>query len=61
MATFTVTEPAAFAVAENKSVPDPSENNVKTGESSLPLTAACAVFVLSALFGIIAWRKKNRE
>ena len=69
-ATFTLTEPASFAVAENISFDEPTptptpikpdDGNVKTGESSMPLTAACAVLLVSVLAVLMTRRKKNRE
>ena len=70
MATFTLTEPAAFAAVENISSDEPTptptpikpdDGNVKTGESSMPLTAACAVLLVSVLAVLMTRRKKNRE
>ncbi|HCA55204.1 MAG TPA: hypothetical protein DEO95_06965, partial [Ruminococcaceae bacterium] len=39
----------------------PDDGNVKTGESSMPLTAACAVLLVSVLAVLMTRRKKNRE
>ena len=67
VATFTLTEPAAFAAAENISSDDPApiirpdDGNVKTGESSMPLTAACSVLLISVMAVLMTRRKKNRE
>lgn len=67
-ATFTMAEPMAFAVAENVTSDEPSptpvipdDGNVKTGESTLPLTAACAAVLISVCAVLWARRKKERE
>lgn len=70
MATFTLAEPAAFAVAENVNADNseptsrpviPDNNNVKTGDSSAPIAAVCIVITAALLTAVIAGRKKNRE
>ncbi|MBQ1658934.1 MAG: hypothetical protein II059_03730, partial [Clostridia bacterium] len=75
-ATFTLTEPAPFATVENISsdepVPDdptpvnpdkptPGDYNVKTGDSSMPLTGACAGILISVLAVLMTRRKKESE
>ena len=67
-ATFTMTEPAAFATAENVSSDTPAptpvtpdNGQVDTGESRLPMTAACAVLLVSVLAVLMTRRKKERE
>ena len=67
-ATFTMTEPATFATAENVSSDTPAptpvtpdNGQVDTGESRLPMTAACAVLLVSVLAVLMTRRKKERE
>ena len=65
-ATFTLTEPAPFAAAENISSDDPEpvtpgSDDVKTGDSSLPVTAACAGMLVSVLAVLATRRKKDCE
>ena len=70
MATFTLTEPAAFAVAENVKADNseqtsrpinPDNKNVNTGDSSAPITAVFVLITAAALTALIAGRKKKRE
>ncbi len=63
-ATFSLTEPTGFAVAENITSDknnDKDTGNFNTGDSSLPLTMSVAMIIASILAILISRRKKESE
>ena len=57
-AEFTVAEPVAFAVIEN-TVPAPSGDNVKTGDTT-SAWAIAAVVTASLALAVISWRRRRK-
>ncbi len=64
-ATFSLSEPAAFAVVENENtvpLPDkPHNGNVSTGDSTLPVTWSCSLILVSLLAVLVTRKRKERR